>query len=72
MEFMSWNGLFTFQEGAAAKLENDVLDICVSLATGGDARLRDQARANPTSGGTESNLRAPRDAQLGATAQVGH
>lgn len=56
MEFMSWNGLFTFQEGAAAKLENDVLDICVSLATGGDASLREQARANLTSGGTESNF----------------
>ena len=56
LEFMSWNGLFTFQEGAAAKLENDVLDICASLVTGGDAVLEQQVRGNLTSGGTESNF----------------
>jgi len=50
-KFFSWNALFTFQEGAAAKLENDVLDICISLA-GGD----ENARGNLTSGGTESNF----------------
>jgi sphinganine-1-phosphate aldolase len=50
-KFFSWNALFTFQEGAAAKLENDVLDICISLA-GGD----ESARGNLTSGGTESNF----------------
>jgi glutamate/tyrosine decarboxylase-like PLP-dependent enzyme len=50
-KFFSWNALFTFQEGAAAKLENDVLDICISLAGGGE-----EARANLTSGGTESNF----------------
>jgi glutamate/tyrosine decarboxylase-like PLP-dependent enzyme len=51
MEFLGWNGLFTFQEPAAAKMENDVLDICVSLVSGGE-----QGRANLTSGGTESNF----------------
>ena len=50
-KFFSWNALFTFQEGAAAKLENDVIDICISLA-GGD----ENARGNLTSGGTESNF----------------
>jgi len=50
-KFFSWNALFTFQEGAAAKLENDVLDICIRLAGGGD-----EARGNLTSGGTESNF----------------
>ena len=50
-KFFSWNALFTFQEGAAAKLENDVLDICISLVGGGEA-----ARGNLTSGGTESNF----------------
>jgi len=50
-KFFSWNALFTFQEGAAAKLENDVLDICISLAGGGE-----NARGNLTSGGTESNF----------------
>ena len=30
-EFLEWNGLFTFQESSAAKMENDVLDICVGL-----------------------------------------
>ena len=50
-EFIGWNGLFTFQEPAAARLENDVLDICIGLA-GGD----ETARGNLTSGGTESNF----------------
>jgi glutamate/tyrosine decarboxylase-like PLP-dependent enzyme len=50
-KFFSWNALFTFQEGAAAKLENDVLDICMSLVGGGDG-----TRGNLTSGGTESNF----------------
>jgi glutamate/tyrosine decarboxylase-like PLP-dependent enzyme len=52
-EFMDWNGLFTFQEAAAARMENEVLDICVSLVSGGAA-----GRANLTSGGTESNFNA--------------
>ena len=51
MEFLGWNGLFTFQEPAAAQMENDVLDICIDLAGGGE-----QGRANLTSGGTESNF----------------
>ena len=50
-KFFSWNALFTFQEAAAAKIENDVLDICVSLAGG-----TSESRANLTSGGTESNF----------------
>ena len=50
-KFFSWNALFTFQEGSAAKLENDVLDICIDLV-GGD----EQSRGNLTSGGTESNF----------------
>ncbi len=50
-KFFSWNALFTFQEGAAAKLENDVIDICISLVGGGE-----EARGNLTSGGTESNF----------------
>ena len=50
-KFFSWNALFTFQEGSAAKLENDVLDICIDLV-GGDK----QSRGNLTSGGTESNF----------------
>lgn len=48
-EFLGWNALFTFQEPAAATMENDVLDICISLLNGGEA-----GRANLTSGGTES------------------
>ncbi|NKB35699.1 MAG: aminotransferase class V-fold PLP-dependent enzyme [Gammaproteobacteria bacterium] len=52
-EFMDWNGLFTFREPPAAKMENEVLDICVDLMNGGDA-----GRANLTSGGTESNYNA--------------
>ena len=27
MEFIGWNALFTFQESAAAQMENDVLDL---------------------------------------------
>jgi sphinganine-1-phosphate aldolase len=51
LKFFSWNALFTFQESAAARMENDVLDICIGLA-GGD----ESARGNLTSGGTESNF----------------
>jgi len=51
LKFFSWNALFTFQEPAAAKMENDVLDICIDLVGGGE-----QARGNLTSGGTESNF----------------
>ena len=51
MEFLGWNGLFSFQEPAAAQMENDVLDICVSLVSGGE-----RGRGNLTSGGTESNF----------------
>lgn len=52
-EFLEWNGLFSFQESAAAKMENDVLDICINLMNGGES-----GRANLTSGGTESNFNA--------------
>ncbi|MEW6997751.1 aspartate aminotransferase family protein [Colwelliaceae bacterium BS250] len=52
-EFLEWNGLFTFQEAAAAKMENEILDICVDIMHGGE-----QGRANLTSGGTESNFNA--------------
>ena len=51
LKFFSWNALFTFQEAAAARMENEVLDICTALAGGGP-----QSRANLTSGGTESNF----------------
>lgn len=47
--FHSWNALFSFQEAGAARMENDVIDICIGLA-GGDA----SSRGNLTSGGTES------------------
>ncbi len=50
-EFLGWNGLFTFQEPAAARLENEVLDMCIDLVSGGN-----QGRGNLTSGGTESNF----------------
>ena len=50
-EFLGWNGLFSFQEAAAARLENEVLDICINLVSGGE-----QGRGNLTSGGTESNF----------------
>ena len=49
--FGGWNALFTFQEPGAARIENDVLDICIGLG-GGD----ENARGNLTSGGTESNF----------------
>ena len=52
-EFLEWNGLFTFQESAAAKMENEVLDICINLLNGCE-----QGRANLTCGGTESNFNA--------------
>lgn len=55
-EFMGWNGLFTFQEPAAARMENEVLDICVGLASGSNEETAAAARANFTSGGTESNF----------------
>lgn len=49
--FQGWNALFAFQEAGAAKLENEVIDICIGLAGGsGDSR------GNLTSGGTESNF----------------
>lgn len=51
IEFMDWNGLFSFQEASAAKMENDVLDICISTMNGGEL-----GRANLTVGGTESNF----------------
>lgn len=50
-EFLGWNGLFTFQEPAAARLENEVIDMCIDLVSGGS-----QGRGNLTSGGTESNF----------------
>lgn len=53
VEFMDWNGLFTFQEASAAKMENDVIDICVDIMSGGE-----EGRGNITSGGTESNYNA--------------
>jgi glutamate/tyrosine decarboxylase-like PLP-dependent enzyme len=49
--FQGWNALFAFQEAGAARLENDVIDICIGLA-GGDG----ESRGNLTSGGTESNF----------------
>ena len=52
-QFLEWNGLFTFQEPAAAKMENEVLDICIDLMNGGL-----DSGANLTSGGTESNFNA--------------
>jgi sphinganine-1-phosphate aldolase len=51
LKFFSWNALFTFQEAAGARMENEVLDICTALAGGGP-----ESRANLTSGGTESNF----------------
>ena len=51
VEFMDWNGLFSFREASAAKMENEVLDICVGLLNGGE-----DGRANLTVGGTESNF----------------
>jgi len=52
-EFLEWNGLFTFQEASAAKMENEILDICIDVMNGGE-----KGRANLTSGGTESNFNA--------------
>jgi len=49
--FQGWNALFAFQEAGAARMENDVIDICIGLA-GGDGG----SRGNLTSGGTESNF----------------
>jgi glutamate/tyrosine decarboxylase-like PLP-dependent enzyme len=49
VEFMHWNGLFSFEGEAAARLEDDVLDICIDLVGGGE-----EGRGNLTSGGTES------------------
>ncbi|XXK30900.1 pyridoxal phosphate-dependent decarboxylase family protein [Rhodobacteraceae bacterium nBUS_24] len=49
--FSGWNALFTFQEPGAARIESDVIDICVGLGGGSDT-----ARGNLTSGGTESNF----------------
>lgn len=49
--FGGWNALFTFQEPGAARIENDVLDVCIGLGGGGE-----KARGNLTSGGTESNF----------------
>ena len=51
VRFSGWNALFTFQEPGAARIENDVIDICVGLGSGGKL-----ARGNLTSGGTESNF----------------
>ena len=51
LKFFSWNALFTFQEASAAKIENEVLDMCMSLVSGDES-----TRANLTSGGTESNF----------------
>lgn len=56
LEFLGWNGLFTFQESAAAQMENDVLDICSSLLSASDQSVTNKVRANLTSGGTESNF----------------
>ncbi len=50
-EFLEWNGLFSFQESAAARMENEVLDICIGLLNGGS-----EGRGNLTCGGTESNF----------------
>jgi glutamate/tyrosine decarboxylase-like PLP-dependent enzyme len=52
-QFLEWNGLFTFQEAAAAKMEDEVLDICIGLMQGDE-----HSSANLTSGGTESNFNA--------------
>jgi glutamate/tyrosine decarboxylase-like PLP-dependent enzyme len=51
LKFFSWNALFTFQESSAAKMEDDVIDMCIGLV-GGD----ENTRGNLTSGGTESNF----------------
>ena len=48
-KFFSQNALFSFQQAGAAKLENDVMDMCVEIMHGGE-----ESRCNITSGGTES------------------
>lgn len=48
-KFFPYNALFSRIEASAAQIENDVLDICVELMSGGK-----DGRANLTSGGTES------------------
>ena len=50
-KFFSWNALFSFQEASAAKIENDVLDMCIGLLNG-----TEKTRGNLTTGGTESNF----------------
>ncbi|MBT5205367.1 MAG: aminotransferase class V-fold PLP-dependent enzyme, partial [Gammaproteobacteria bacterium] len=49
VKFFPYNALFTRQEKAAAQIENQVLDMCLSLFNGGSLGC-----ANLTSGGTES------------------
>lgn len=49
LKFFPYNALFTRQERGAAKIENELLDICVEIFNGGE-----QGQANLTSGGTES------------------
>lgn len=49
LKFFSQNALFSFQQAGAAKLENDVMDMCVEIMHGGE-----ESRCNITSGGTES------------------
>ncbi len=48
-KFFSFNALFSFQQAGAAKLENEVMQICCDILSGGE-----EARCNITSGGTES------------------
>lgn len=49
VEFVQWNGLFSYEQEGLARLEDDVLDICIDLLGGGE-----EGRGNLTSGGTES------------------
>ena len=48
-EFAQWNGLFSYEQGSLARLEDDVLDICIALVSGGE-----EGRGNLTSGGSDS------------------
>jgi glutamate/tyrosine decarboxylase-like PLP-dependent enzyme len=48
-EFFSYNALFSFQQAGAAKLENELMAMCVDVMNGGE-----DGRCNITSGGTES------------------
>ena len=48
VKFFPYNALFSRMEASEAKIENDVLDICVELMNGGD-----QARANLTGNGAD-------------------